>query len=152
MANTYTQIHLHIVFAVQGRVNCIPATHAEELYRYITGIVDGQGQKLLAINGMPDHIHLLVGLRPEKALSDLLREIKANSSKFINKQKWLPGRFSWQEGFGAFSYAASQVPDVIRYIQQQQQHHAKRGFQEEYQLMLEKFNVAYDPRYLFTED
>lgn len=101
---------------------------------------------------MPDHIHLLVGLRPEKALLDLLREIKANSSKFINKQKWLPGRFSWQEGFGAFSYVAFQVPGVIRYIQQQQQHHTKRGFQEEYQLMLEKFNLAYDPHCLFTKD
>lgn len=150
MANTHTQIHIHIVFAVRGRANCIPTAHADELYRYITGIVSGQGQKLLAINGMLDHLHLFVGLRPEKALSDLLREVKANSSKFINEQKWLPGRFAWQEGFGAFSYAASQVPEVIRYIQQQ--HHAKRSFQAEYQLMLEKFGVAYDPRYLFTAD
>lgn len=150
MANTYTQIHLHIVFAVRGRASLIPTGHASTLYRYITGIVTQQGQKLLAINGMPDHLHLLIGLRPDKALSDLMRDIKANAAKFINAQQWLPVKFAWQEGFGAFSYGASQLPTVIRYIEQQQEHHAKRTFSEEYRLLLDSFGVAYNPDYLFT--
>ncbi|WBA42514.1 IS200/IS605 family transposase [Hymenobacter canadensis] len=149
MANTYTQIHLHLVFAVRGRACLIPADRAETLYRYITGIVTNQGQKLLAINGMPDHLHLLIGLRPEKALSDLVRDTKANSAKFINEQRWLKARFAWQEGFGAFSYSASQLPDVIRYIQHQQEHHAKRTFAEEYRLLLERFGVEYNAKYVF---
>lgn len=103
MPNTYTQIHLHVVFAVKYRAACIPASQAARLYRYITGIVTERGQKLLAINGMPDHVHLLIGLRPDKALSDLIRDVKASSAKFINEQRWLPGKFAWQEGFGAFS-------------------------------------------------
>ena len=151
MADTYTQIHLHVVFAVSGRAALIPAAHAPELYRYITGIVSGQKQKLLAINGMPDHMHLLIGLRPDKALSDLVRDVKANSSRFINEQGWLREKFAWQAGFGAFSYSASQLPDVIRYIQRQQEHHVKRSFREEYESLLNRFGVAYDPRYLFTD-
>ncbi len=116
MANTYTQIHLHVVFAVKYRAACIPPSHAAQLYRYITGIITARGQKLLAINGMPDHVHLLIGLRPDMALSDLLREVKAVSSKFINEQGWLAGKFAWQEGFGAFSYSTSQLSSVIGYI------------------------------------
>jgi len=150
MANTYTQIHLHIVFAVRGRASLIPAKHAATLYRYITGIVTNQGQKLLAINGMPDHLHLLIGLRPDQALADLMRDVKANSAKFINEQHWLPTKFSWQEGYGAFSYGASQLPAVIQYIERQQEHHAKRTFGEEYRLLLDSFGVAYDSRYLFA--
>jgi len=151
MANTYTQIHIHLIFAVQGRAALLPLPHAPELYRYITGIVSGQGQKLLAINGMPDHVHLLIGLRPDKALSDLVRDIKASSSKFLNERGWLREKFAWQAGFGAFSYATSQLPDVIQYIQRQQEHHAKRTFLEEYTLLLKRFEVEYDPRYLFTD-
>ena len=150
MANTYTQIHLHIVFAVKGRLSLIPSRNAATLYRYITGIITQQGQKLLAINGMPDHLHLLIGLRPDKALSDLVREVKANSARFINEQHWVAGRFAWQEGFGAFSYSASQLPTVIKYIERQQEHHATRTFQEEYRLLLERFGVDYNPAYLFT--
>ncbi|WP_375417661.1 IS200/IS605 family transposase [uncultured Hymenobacter sp.] len=150
MANTYTQIHLHVVFAVQGRRSLIPPAHAQNLYRYITGIIVQQGQKLLIINGMPDHLHLLIGLRPDKALSDLMREVKASSAKFINEQAWLPGKFSWQEGFGAFSYGASQLPQVIEYIKRQQEHHATRSFQQEYELLLERFGVEYNPAYLFV--
>jgi REP element-mobilizing transposase RayT len=150
MANTYTQIHLQIVFAVQGRRSLIPSIHAQTLYQYITGIVNQQGQKLLAINGMPDHLHLLIGLRPDKALSDLMREVKANSSKFINEQQWMPGKFLWQEGFGAFSYGASQLPQVIRYIERQQEHHAKRTFAQEYELLLQNFGVEYNPKYVFA--
>ena len=126
MANTYTQIHLQIGFAVQGRRSLIPTIHAQTLYRYITGIVQQQGQKLLAINGMPDHLHMLIGLRPDKTLSDLMREVKASSAKFINEQRWLIGKFAWQEGFDAFSYGASQLPQVIRYIERQPEHHTKQ--------------------------
>ena len=151
MPNTYTQIHLHLVFAVKYRAACIPTMHAARLHRYITGIITERGQKLLAINGMPDHVHLLIGLRPDMALSDLVRDVKAVSSKFVNEQKWLPGKFAWQEGFGAFSYSTSQLPAVIEYIERQQEHHAKWSFREEYRLLLEKFQVSYEDKYLFKE-
>jgi len=149
MANTYTQIYIHIVFAVEGRQNVINAEHNDELQRYITGIVSTYGQKMIAINNMPDHVHLLIGLQPDCALSDLVRAIKANSSKFINEKRWVAGRFSWQEGFGAFSYSRSQLGPVIRYIENQQKHHAKKSFREEYIELLEKFSVNYDNRYIF---
>lgn len=151
MPNTYTQIHLHVIFAVKYRAACIPLIQAERLYRYITGIITERGQKLLAINGMPDHVHLLIGLRPDKALSDLIRDVKASSAKFVNEQNWLPGKFAWQEGFGAFSYSTSQLPSVIDYIERQQEHHAKRSFRDEYRLLLEKFEVLYEDKYLFKE-
>ena len=149
MANTYTQIYIHVVFAVEGRQSLIKSEHNDELQKYITGIVSGQKQKLIAINNMPDHLHLLVGLRPDSSLSDLLRDIKANSSKFINEQRWVVGRFSWQEGFGAFSYSRSQLGTVIRYIENQQKHHTKKSFRDEYVALLEKFGVEYDTRYIF---
>ena len=152
MANTYTQIYIHVVFAVEGRQNVIRADHNNELQKYITVIVSGQKQKLIAINNMPDHLHLLVGLRPDAALSDLVRDVKAGSSKFINEQQWVAGRFSWQEGFGAFSYSRSQLGTVIRYIENQQKHHAKQSFGDEYIEMLEKFGVEYDPRYIFESN
>jgi putative transposase len=152
MANTYTQIYLHVVFAVEGRQSLIAAEHNDELQKYITGIVTAQNQKLIAINNMPDHVHLLIGLRPDLALSDLVRDIKANSSKFINQRRWVIGRFGWQDGFGAFSYARSQLDTVIRYIQNQQKHHAKKSFREEYVELLQKFGVAYDERYIFKTE
>ncbi len=149
MANTYTQIYIHVVFAVEGRQNLIKPEHNDELQKYITGIVSGQKQKLIAINNMPDHLHLLVGMKPDLALSDLMRDVKAGSSKFINEKRWVIGRFSWQEGFGAFSYSRSQLGTVIRYIENQQKHHAKKSFRDEYVELLEKFGVDYDPRYIF---
>lgn len=149
MANTYTQIYLHVVFAVEGRQNLIKPEHNDELQKYITGIVSGQKQKLIAINNMPDHLHLLVGMRPDLSLSDLVRDVKACSSKFIKEKRWVAGRFSWQEGFGAFSYSRSQLGAVIRYIESQQKHHAMKSFREEYVELLEKFGVDYDPRYIF---
>jgi len=153
MANTYTQIYIHAVFAVEGRQNLILPEHNDELQKYITGIVSGQNQKLIAINNMPDHLHALLGLRPDSSLSDLVRDVKAGSSKFINEKHWLAGRFSWQEGFGAFSYSRSQLGAVIRYIENQQKHHARKSFREEYVELLEKFNVDFDRRYIFkTED
>jgi len=152
MANTYTQIYIHIVFAVEGRQNLIRSENNDELQKYITGIVSGQKQKLIAINNMPDHVHILIGLKPDLALSDLVRDIKAGSSGFINRKGWVRGRFGWQEGFGAFSYSRSQLDTVIRYIQNQQKHHAKKSFRQEYVELLEKFGVEYDARYIFHSD
>jgi putative transposase len=149
MANTYTQIYLHVVFAVQGRQNLIKPEHKDELQKYMTGIVSGQGQKLIAINNMPDHFHLLIGLKPTMAQSDLVGDIKSGSSGFVNKRRWVLGRFQWQEGFGAFSYSHSQLTTVIRYIQNQEKHHSQKTFREEYLEMLEKFEVPYDERYIF---
>ena len=149
MANTYTQIYLHVVFAVEGRQNLLKPEHNDELQKYITGIVSGQKQELIKINNLPDHLHMLVGLKPDIALSDLMREVKAGSSKFINEQHWVRGRFSWQEGFGAFSCSRSQLGTVIRYIENQQKHHAGKTFREEYVELLERYGVEYDPQYIF---
>ena len=149
MANTYTQIYIHVVFAVQGRQNLIRLQHRGELQKYMTGIITRKQQKLIAINNMPDHFHILMGLKPNMALSDLVGDIKSGSSGFINDRHWVRGRFTWQEGFGAFSYSHSQLGGVIRYIQNQEKHHARRSFQAEYLELLEKFNVPYDERYLF---
>src|SRR5689334_1412349 len=152
MANTYTQIYIQIVFAVQGRQSLIRSEHNDELQKYITGIVSGQKQKLLAVNNMPDHVHLLVGLNAALSLSELVRDIKANSSRFVNEKRWVGGRFSWQEGFGAFSYSRSQIDAVIRYIQNQQRHHARHTFREEYVDLLCKFEVDYNERYIFKTE
>jgi REP element-mobilizing transposase RayT len=149
MANTYTQIYIHVVFAVEGRKSLIKPEQNDELQKYIAGIVSGRKQKLIAINNMPDHLHLLVGLRADSSLSDLVRDVKAGSSKFINEKRWVAGKFSWQEGFGAFSHSRSQLGTVIRYIENQQEHHAKKSFREEYIALLEKFGVKYDHRYIF---
>jgi len=149
MANTYTQIYIHVVFAVQGRQNLIPKEHKEELHKYITGIVQNKKQKLIAINCMPDHSHIFIGMKPSIALSDLVRDIKNNSSAFINEKKWVRGKFNWQEGFGAFSYGHSQIEVVVKYIQNQDDHHAQKTFKEEYLEMLKKFAVEYDEKYLF---
>jgi REP element-mobilizing transposase RayT len=149
MANTYTQIYIQIVFAVESRQNIIDPKHNDELQKYITGIVTAQKQKLIAINNMPDHVHILIGQRPNSALSELVGDIKSGSTNFISRNKWVRGRFSWQEGFGAFSYSHSQVGTVIRYIQNQQTHHRKRTFHDEYIQLLNKFDVPYDQRYIF---
>lgn len=152
MANTYTQIYIQIVFAIEGRQNLIQPEHNDELQKYITGVVSGQNQKLLAINNLPDHVHMLVGLRADLSLSELVRDVKANSSRFINQKKWVGGRFSWQEGFGAFSYSRSQIDAVIGYIQNQQRHHARRSFRQEYIEFLHRFDVDYDERYIFRTE
>jgi putative transposase len=149
MANTYTQIYIHVVFAVQGRQSLISREHDDELQKYITGIISRQGQKLIAINNMPDHVHMLIGQKPNVALSDLVRDIKAGSSGFVNDRRWVTGRFSWQEGFGAFSYSHSQLSSVINYIQNQQVHHQRTSFREEYVELLKRFDVAHDQRYVF---
>jgi REP element-mobilizing transposase RayT len=149
MANTYTQIYIQIVFAVKSRQNLIPKNSKEELHKYITGIITNRGQKLLSIHCMPDHTHILVSLKPTIAISDLVRDIKSGSSSFINEKRWIKSKFNWQEGYGAFSYGHSQLDTVIRYINSQEKHHAKRTFREEYMDFLKKFNVEYNEQYLF---
>ncbi len=149
MPNTYTQIYIQIVFAVKGRANLIHKNNREELQKYITGIVEKRNTKLIAIYCMPNHVHILIGMKPSTLLSDLVRDVKAGSSKFINDSKWVPGKFNWQEGFGAFSYGHSQLDMIIAYINNQEAHHKKKTFKEEYLEFLEKFNVMYDDKYLF---
>ncbi len=149
MANTFSQIYIQTVFAVSNRLSLIKPVFKEDLYKYISGIVKNQGQKLISINGMPDHVHILIGLRPAMALADLVQEIKADSSNFINKNKWVRGRFSWQEGYGAFSYGHSQLDTIIRYIQNQENHHSRLSFKDEYLSLLRKFDIAFDDKYVF---
>ena len=150
MANTYTQIYIHIVFAVEHRQNLIPKEHKDELHQYITGIVTNKKQKVVQINSMPDHIHILIGIDPNVAISELVQTIKANSSRFINKKQWMVGRFNWQEGFAAFSYSHSQLGPVADYIKNQETRHAHKSFREEYIEILKRFNVDYDERYIFV--
>lgn len=149
MANTYTQIHIQTIFTVQNRQSLIQDTWKHELYRYITGIVKNNNHKMLQINGMPDHIHIFIGMRPTQSLSDLMKMIKGESSAWINQKNFIKGKFSWQAGYGAFSYAKSQVPKVIRYIQNQEKHHKKKTFTEEYLEFLRAFEIDYDEQYIF---
>jgi len=149
MPNTYTQVHIHVVFTVQNRNSLISKSWEDRLYMYITGIIQNNGHKLLIINGMPDHIHILFGKRPNQSLSDLMQDIKGDSSRWINENKLVPGKFSWQEGYGAFSYSKSQVPAVIKYIQNQELHHRKKSFIDEYKKMLIEFGIEFNERYIF---
>ncbi len=150
MANTYTQIKIHFVFVVKSRNNLIRSHFKDELEKYITGIVRNYHHKMLAIYAMPDHLHMLVGFNPNQSISDFVRIVKANTSKWVNERKFIPYRFEWQKGYGAFSYSQSQVPKVVRYIQNQQKHHRRRTFQEEYLEILKRFEVDYKPEYLFN--
>ncbi|MGD9973263.1 MAG: IS200/IS605 family transposase [Desulfatirhabdiaceae bacterium] len=149
MPNTYSQIYIQIVFAVKGRYNMIPKQHREELQKFISGIVQKREQKLLAIFCMPDHTHMLVGMKPSMSVSDLVRDIKAGSATFIKEKKWIAGQFQWQEGFGAFSYSRSHIDAVIRYILNQEEHHKIRSFREEYIDFLKKYQIEYNDKYLF---
>ena len=148
--STFSQIYIQVVFAVRGRNSLIAQSWEEELYKYITGIITNKGQKLIAINGMPDHIHLLIGMKPSCCLSDLVREIKKASNSFINEKKFSKFKFEWQEGYGAFSYSHSSLDNVIAYIQNQKEHHKKKSFREEYIDFLRKFEVKYKDEYLFN--
>lgn len=149
MANTYTQIHIQAIFAVQNRDCIIRPIWEDELYKYITGIVQNNNHKMLAINGMPDHLHILLGLRPSQSLSDLMQHIKAGSSRWINENRFVKGKFSWQEGYGAFSYCKSDVPKVIQYIKNQEEHHKKKNFIDEYKDLPREFEIEYDERFIF---
>ncbi len=149
MANTYTQLYVHVIFTVKGRNNLISSKWKEKLHQYISGIITNKSQKLMIINGMPDHIHMLIGLKPDCKLSDLVRDIKANSSKWINEKKYVKGKFEWQTGFGAFSVSQSQLKKVINYILNQENHHKKKTFREEYVEFLSAYEIDFNPEYLF---
>ena len=151
MPNTYTQIHIQFVFAVKYRQGLIKKGWKDDLYKYITGIIQSQGHKLLAINGVEDHIHILIGLRPKQSISDLMQDVKGGSSKWINDNKFTLGRFEWQEGYGAFSYSSNELKSVIEYIKKQEEHHSKKSFREEYIDFLKYFNIDYDEKYIFNE-
>ena len=149
MSNTYSQIFIQIVFTVKGRENLIPTSKRKELHKYITGIIKKRNQKLLSVFAMPDHIHILIGIKPDIRISDLVRDIKTGTSKYITENNWVKGKFAWQSGYGAFSYSKSQVDKVVKYIANQEQHHKKKTFKEEYLEFLQKFEIDYDERYLF---
>lgn len=149
MSDTYSQIYIQTVFAVKNRKALIKSDWEEDLYKYITGIVQNQGQKMLAINGYYDHVHLFIGMKPTCCLSDLVREIKKSSNSFIKEKRFTTYDFQWQEGYGAFSYSHSQLTDVIQYIQNQKQHHKKKTFQEEYLAFLKLFEIEFKNEYLF---
>lgn len=148
-AGTFSQIYIQVVFAVKGRNCLILPSWQDELYKYITGIVQNKNQKMLAINGVHDHIHFLIGMKPSCCLSDLVREIKKSSNKFINEKRFIKYKFEWQEGYGAFSYSHSALDNVIAYIQRQKEHHKKLSFREEYVLFMKKFNLDFKEDYLF---
>lgn len=149
MPGTFSQIYIQVVFAVKGRESLINKSWEEELYKYISGIVRNKDQKLLAINGMPDHIHFLIGMKPSCCLSDLVREIKKSSNEFINEKKFSKFKFHWQEGYGAFSYSHSALHNVIVYINNQKEHHRKQTFKEEYKEFLTKFQIEHKDEFLF---
>ena len=152
MANTYSQLYVHIVFPVKNRLNLIKSKNKETVQKYITGIIQNKKNKLLAVSCMPDHLHLFIGLNPDISISSLVHDIKIASSKFINEKIKLGIKFQWQEGYGAFSYSHSQIGNVIKYINNQEIHHKKKTFKEEYLDVLKKFNLKYELRYVFDED
>jgi putative transposase len=149
MADTFTQIYIQVVFAVRNRSNLIQNNWENELYKYIAGIIKGKGQKSIIVNGMPDHVHLFIGLKPTIAISDLVRDVKNNSSHFINTQNYVKNKFEWQEGYGAFSYSHSSIQNVYEYILNQKEHHKIKSFREEYLDFLQKYEIVYNEKYLF---
>ena len=151
MANTYTQLYIQFVFAVQNRRSLIQNEWKDELYKYITGIVQNNKHKLIAINGIPNHIHIFIGYQPHQLIPDLLQDIKGSSSGWINNKGFTNGKFNWQEGYGAFSYSHSHIDRVVKYIMNQKQHHKKKTLSEEYLELLDKFNVEYDERYILKD-
>ena len=151
MANTYTQIYIQTVFAVGNRTSLIRKDWKEELHKYITAIIQNHSHKLIAINSVSDHIHIFIGMKPEQSVSNLLKNIKESSSRWINKKGVIRGKFRWQAGFGAFSYAHSQINSVVKYIENQEGHHKKKTFRQEYIEFLKKYDVPYDERYIFKE-
>ena len=151
MANTFTQIYLHLVFAVQNRMSLIQHEWKDELYKYITGIVQNNGHKLIAINGVANHIHIAVGYKPHQLIPDLLQDIKGDSSKWINNKKLVKGKFNWQEGYGAFSFSNSHIDRVVKYINNQEEHHKQESFRDEYRLFLKKYDILFDEKYILED-
>ena len=148
-SGTFSQIYIQLVFVVKGRENLLKKTFRQEVFRYMSVIVKAKGQKSIIINGVEDHVHLFIGLKPSMRLSDLVRDIKNNTTNFINERKFVVGRFSWQEGYGAFSYSQSHIDNVYKYILNQEIHHQKKSFKEEYLELLRRFEIDYQEEYLF---
>ena len=149
IAGTYSQIYIQVVFAVRGRQNLLHKEWREEVWKYMSGIITNKGHKPIIVNGVEDYVHVFLGLKPALALSDLVRDIKNNSSNFINDHRWIKGRFCWQEGYGAFSYSQSQVGNVYNYILNQEEHHTKQTFKTEYIDTLKKYEIEHEEKYLF---
>ena len=151
MANTYIQIYLHLVFAVQDRYSLIHSTWQNELYQYVTGIVQNNKHKLIAINGTANHLHVLIGYKPHQLIPDLLKDMKGSSSRWINQKGFTQWNFSWQPGYSALSYSHSQIDHVVKYIKNQEEHHKKRTFRDEYIKLLERFNIEHNEQYILRD-
>jgi putative transposase len=149
MPGTFSQLYVQIIFTVKGRENLISRNWKEDLHKYIAGVIKGKDQKTIIVNGTPDHIHIFIGLKPSMKISDLVRDIKNNSSNFINQQKFVRTKFAWQQGYGAFSYSHSHIDKVYKYILNQEEHHKKKSFRDEYLELLKKFEIEYNEKYLF---
>lgn len=149
MAGTYSQIYIQVVFAVKFRENVLMKPWRTEVFKYMAGIIENKGHKAIIVNGVEDHVHLFIGLKPSMSISDLIRDVKNNTSNFINEKKFVKGRFSWQEGYGAFSYSHSHIESVYQYILNQEEHHKAKTFKDEYTDFLKKFNIEHDEKYLF---
>jgi len=149
MANTYSRMYAQLVFAIKYRDALIMSDWEEELYKYITGIIQNKGQKMLCINGYVNHLHLLIGFKPDCCLSDLVRDVKTSSTEFVKLRGFTPFKFQWQEGFGAFTYSHSQLDGIIAYINGQKEHHRKVSFKDEYLTFLKDVEIEYDQRFLF---
>ncbi len=147
--STYSKIYIQVIFAVRNRESLINESWEEHLYRYISGIINNKKQKLIAINGIPNHIHFFIGMKTDCCLSDLVREIKKSSNEFIKQNNFTKQKFNWQEGFGAFSYSESDIPNVISYIMNQKEHHKIKNFREEYIDLLDQHKIDYQEKYLF---
>ena len=151
MANTYTQVYIQTVFAVQNRLSLLIKEWSDDLFKYITGIVTNQGHKLIIINGAANHVHMFIGMKPVQSLSDLMQDVKGDSSKWINRNRLVKGKFEWQAGYGAFSYSLSQIDQVCKYIANQEEHHRKKMFAEEYKELLNEFKIDFDEKYIFKD-
>lgn len=151
MANTYSQIYIHVTFSVKRHLPLLSKQWREELFKYITGITTSKKEILMQVNGVEDHIHILLCIKPTSVLSDIVRDIKANSSRFINERSWVKGKFEWQEGFGAFSVGHTQVGMVVNYIRNQEEHHRTKTFKEEYLQLLKENEIDYKEEYAFDE-
>jgi REP element-mobilizing transposase RayT len=149
MADTFIQNYIHIVIAVKGRACLISSGWKDKLFAYITGIIQNYGHKVMVINGVADHVHIFISLKPTQAISDLVMNIKRDSSVWINSHNFMPGKFQWQNGYGAFSYSHSHVDKVIKYILNQEEHHKRKSFKDEYINLLEAFKIEYKQEYLF---
>ena len=148
MANTFHQLYVQIVFSVKNRESLIPIKHKEDIHKYITGIVKNDKCKMIAINSVEDHIHIFIGIHPTISVSNLVKDIKTSTTEFIKDKRWNKIKFNWQDGYGAFSYSRSHIDNVVKYIKNQELHHHKQTFAEEYKEFMEKFDVEYDEKYL----